>query len=77
MLKELGDWFELTIGKRYGGVTCEQIVGDRTEIRQRCGAIVAETYAKCMEILAAGGYDVTLWQVTSSGFQSMEPKGND
>ena len=45
---------------RYGDITCETIVGDRTEMRQRCGAIVAETYAKVMELLTAGGYDVTV-----------------
>ena len=62
MLKDLGEWFELTIGKRYGGISCEEIVGDRTEIRQRCGGIVAQTYAKCLELLAASGYDVIPWE---------------
>ncbi|ABQ25208.1 DVU_1555 family C-GCAxxG-C-C protein [Geotalea uraniireducens] len=59
MLQDLGEWFSQTYGSRYGDVTCESIVGDRTEIRQRCGAIVAETYAKVMELLTASGYDVT------------------
>ena len=59
MLRDLGAWFTQTYGSRYGDVTCEAIVGDRTEMRQRCGAIVAETYAKVMELLVAGGYDVT------------------
>jgi hypothetical protein len=58
MLNDLGEWFSGTYGSRYGGITCEQIVGDRTEMRQRCGAIVSETYAKVMELLIAGGYDV-------------------
>jgi hypothetical protein len=60
MLRDLGEWFTLTYGSRYGDTTCETIVGDRTEMRQRCGAIVAETYAKVMELLTAGGYDVTV-----------------
>ncbi len=47
-----------TYGNRYGGTTCEAIIGDRTEMRQRCGAIVAETYAKVIELLIAGGYDI-------------------
>ena len=77
MLKDLGDWFEQTIGSRYGGISCEVIVGDRTEIRQRCGTIVAETYAKVMELLAASGYDVTRWEVTALDFQALgaEPGG--
>jgi len=71
MLKDLGDWFEQNIGNRYGGIACEVIVGDRTEIRQRCGAIVAETYAKVMELLDASGYDVTRWEVTPLDFQAL------
>ncbi|MFA7405581.1 MAG: DVU_1555 family C-GCAxxG-C-C protein [Pelobacteraceae bacterium] len=60
MLRDLGAWFSQTYGSRYDGITCDAIVGDRTEMRQRCGAIVAETYAKVMELLIAGGYDVTV-----------------
>jgi len=58
MLKDLGEWFTLRYGSLYGDTTCETIVGDRTEMRQRCGAIVAETYARVMELLIAGGYDI-------------------
>ena len=58
MLRDLGEWFTQTYGSRYGDTTCETIIGDRTEMHQRCGAIVAETYAKTMELLIAGGYDV-------------------
>ena len=58
MLRDLGEWFSQTYGERYGDTTCEMIVGDRSEMRQRCGAIVAETYTKTMELLIAGGYDV-------------------
>ncbi|MGD0844105.1 MAG: DVU_1555 family C-GCAxxG-C-C protein [Geobacteraceae bacterium] len=59
MLKDLGDWFEQTFGRRYGDVTCEAIVGDRTEMRQRCAAVVEETYTKVLELLSAGGYDIS------------------
>jgi len=58
MLRDLGAWFSQTYGSRYGNITCEAIIGDRTEMRQRCGAIVAETYTKVMELLIAGGYDI-------------------
>jgi len=73
MLKDFGDWFEQSVGRRYGGVTCEAIVGDRTEIRIRCGAIVAQSYAKVMELLHANGYDVPLWEVENLGFQAVGP----
>ena len=60
MLRDLYDWFEFTFGRRYGDVTCEAIVGDRTEIRQRCAEVVAETYGKVLELLSSGGYDVSV-----------------
>jgi C_GCAxxG_C_C family probable redox protein len=60
MLKDLGEWFEQTFGIRYGDVTCEAIVGDRTVMRQRCAAVVGETYAKVVELLSAGGYDISV-----------------
>jgi C_GCAxxG_C_C family probable redox protein len=60
MLRDLCDWFDQTFGKRYGNVTCDAIVGDRTEMRQRCGEVVAETYRKALEILVAAGYDITV-----------------
>ena len=57
MVRDLEGWFEKTFSSRYGGVSCEAIVGDRTEVRQRCGNVVAETYHKVLEILASSGYD--------------------
>jgi C_GCAxxG_C_C family probable redox protein len=59
LLRDLGAWFSRTYGDHYGGITCEAIVGDRTDMRQRCAAIVAETYAKTLELLAASGYDIS------------------
>ena len=58
MTKDLEGWFEKTFGSRYSDVTCEAIVGDRTEIRQRCSGVVAETYHKVLEILTVSGYDI-------------------
>ena len=59
MLRDLCAWFEQSVGERYGGVSCAAIVGDRSEVRQRCGAITAETWARVQELLVAGGYDLT------------------
>jgi len=57
MLQELTDWFEARVGQTHGGIACESIVGERgpAAARQTCGALVAETYHKVMEILAAHG----------------------
>ena len=54
MLQELSDWFCLHTGSDPDRMSCEAIVGESGPIasRQRCGAIVADTYAKVMEILA-------------------------
>ncbi|MFZ7125639.1 MAG: DVU_1555 family C-GCAxxG-C-C protein [Desulfobacterales bacterium] len=56
MLQELSDWFFGRVAE-YGGGTCEIITGEEgpASSRQRCGAIVAETYGKAMEILMSNG----------------------
>ena len=59
LLNDLTVWFEETVGGRYGGINCGTIVGDRTEVRQRCGGIVAETYRYAVDLLVASGYDVS------------------
>ncbi len=59
MLQELSDWFEEKVGRTHGGIACDIIVGEEgpAAARQRCGAIVADTYTKVLEILAANGFD--------------------
>jgi hypothetical protein len=59
MLQELTDWFGEQVGGPHGGIACETIVGVEgpAAARQRCGAIVADTYARVLEILAAHGFD--------------------
>ncbi len=59
MLQELSDWFWNHVGSPHGGMDCEAIVGEAgpTAARQRCGVIVADTFAKVLEILAANGFD--------------------
>jgi hypothetical protein len=59
MLQELSDWFEEKVGGLHGGIACETIVGTEgpAAARQRCGVIVADTYVKVLEILAANGFD--------------------
>ena len=59
MLDELNDWFSQHTGCADRDMSCDAIVGEAGPVasRQRCGAIVADTYAKVMEILAANGID--------------------
>jgi hypothetical protein len=59
MLQELSDWFSEHVGSQYGGIECQAIVGEEgpASARQRCGGILAETYAKVMEILIANGFE--------------------
>ena len=64
MLSTLSDWFEQQVSRKYGGIVCETITGEDgpAAARQRCGTIVADTYAKAMEILVSQGfgpYDVS------------------
>jgi hypothetical protein len=59
MLQELSDWFSEHVGGQYGGIECQAIVGEEgpASARQRCGGILAETYAKVVEILIANGFE--------------------
>jgi hypothetical protein len=59
MLQELSDWFSERVGGQYGGIECQAIVGDEgpDAARQRCGAILAETYNKVINILISNGFD--------------------
>jgi len=59
MLQDLSDWFSEHVVGQYGGIECQAIVGEEgpAAARQKCGAILAETYAKFMEILISNGFD--------------------
>ena len=59
MQQELTEWFALRAGCEEDNLSCDAIVGEAgpAASRQRCGTIVADTYAKVMEILAANEID--------------------
>ena len=59
MLQELTDWFAARAGGCDGEMSCNAIVGEAgpAASRQRCGALVGETFARVMEILAENGFD--------------------
>lgn len=59
LLSELSTWFEGQIGTPFGGIACETITGDKgpAAARQRCAAIVADTFAHALAILVSHGFD--------------------
>jgi C_GCAxxG_C_C family probable redox protein len=59
MLQDLGDWFRETYTEAYGGIRCDLITEDGTLRNERCGAIVAATYQKVMEILVTNDFDLS------------------
>jgi len=58
MTQDLSDWFGEWVDE-YDGITCDAIAGEAgpDASRQTCGALVAETFIKTMEILMSNGFD--------------------
>ena len=59
MLAELWEWFRAGVGSAHGGLGCGQILDGGAPSKERCGPIIADAYAKAMEILAEHGFDPT------------------
>jgi hypothetical protein len=60
MLQELNEWFESTTGQKYGGITCNAIVGEEgPEVsRNICAEILRETFTFTLDLLGRHGIDV-------------------
>lgn len=60
MLQELNEWFAARAQGENGGITCEAVLGADAprQPQQKCGEMVAEAFAKVMELLAAHGFDL-------------------
>jgi C_GCAxxG_C_C family probable redox protein len=56
MIGELVEWFTRAAEDEYGGTRCHEII-ERFPDRSMCSLIVADTYKKCMDILASHGFD--------------------
>ncbi len=56
MMYELAEWFKEAAEREYGGPRCDEIL-EKSPDRTMCGRIVADTYAKCIEILVSNGFD--------------------
>lgn len=60
MIEDLVKWFHQEYGQKYGGITCNQILGnDRNNQATRCPLIVAGTFQKVKDLLIQNGYDLS------------------
>jgi C_GCAxxG_C_C family probable redox protein len=58
MLNHLGEWFRETYAGQYGGISCNTITEDGALRNERCGAVVAATYQKVLELLVENDFDL-------------------
>jgi hypothetical protein len=58
MVGELVEWFSQEYGQLFGGIRCDDILGDDPGACSRCGSIVLGTYAKARALLAENGFEV-------------------
>lgn len=57
MVQNLVDWFEEKYTQSYGGTDCQTILADDPWNKMlRCPAMVIDTYARTMELLADNGF---------------------
>ena len=55
-LAEFTRWFQDEMTAEYGGIDCEDIIGNNAAKRvEYCPQIIASTFEKCMEILEDRG----------------------
>jgi C_GCAxxG_C_C family probable redox protein len=59
MITDLVQWFKQEYGQSYGGIRCEDIVGDSSKnMATRCPVVVAATYQRVKELLVENGFDL-------------------
>lgn len=60
MIEDLVKWFQSTIGEKYGGCRCDDILGKQPGNQTtRCPVIVAESFQKVKDLLVENGFDLT------------------
>jgi len=59
LLTEFTDWFRESVGTRFGGVRCLDIMGEECPAPNPavCGPLVAEAFDKAMSLLVENGFD--------------------
>jgi C_GCAxxG_C_C family probable redox protein len=73
MMAELTDWFHIAADSEYGGTRCDEILKKFPD-RSMCGQIVANTYRKCMDILASHGFDPAVDRYCQKSYEKSENK---
>lgn len=59
MIADLVNWFKQEYGQTYGGIRCEEIVGDSGKnMAARCPLIVTGTYQRVKELLVEHDFDL-------------------
>jgi hypothetical protein len=56
MVGELVEWFSEEYGRSFGGIRCDDILGEDPGACTRCGSIVLGTYAKARALLTENGF---------------------
>jgi hypothetical protein len=59
MVEDLVRWFKSDYGEKYGGIRCQDIVGENPKnMAERCPLIVLGTFQKVKELLVENGFDL-------------------
>jgi C_GCAxxG_C_C family probable redox protein len=59
MIEDLARWFKDGYGQTYGGIRCDEILGqDAQDMGARCPSIVTGTLQKAKELLVENGFDL-------------------
>jgi len=59
MSEDLVRWFKTEFGQKYGGIRCDDILGESGyDMGGRCPAIVLGTFQKVKELLVEHGFDL-------------------
>jgi C_GCAxxG_C_C family probable redox protein len=59
MLDELVSWFKEEYGQTYGGIRCDEIIGDDgANMTTRCPAMMQGVFQKTKELLVENGFDL-------------------
>jgi C_GCAxxG_C_C family probable redox protein len=59
MITDLVNWFKQEYGQSYGGIRCEDIVGDSGKnMAVRCPLLVAGTYQRVKDLLVENEFDL-------------------
>jgi len=60
MIEDLVKWFKASVGEKYGGCRCDEIIGNQPGNQStRCPVIVVECFQKVKDLLVENGFELT------------------